>query len=303
LFNRAELARRHRAWYPSEGLLTCAHHTIAWTFQGRTTSPWGEVPAVEGGGDAYVRAAVESARAAGCTRVLLSSEDFCALDRAAIQRLAASLRAWSDVVRIVAYVRRQDLFAESAYNMEVKWWATRLREDFDEYMRSRQDEPDYARILDEWAGVFGVANLVVRSYDRGSLEQGDVRADFCRVAGMSADGLQFADARANESLGPKTLETMRVLNNLDIANAVHEHIAVRLLAYDAKHRSPRCVLFEPEQRRAYLARFESSNARLRAYGIDPGEFELGDVALPARNVRKLTPEEFAAMFTFLATPA
>ena len=96
---------------------------------------------------------------------------------------------------------------------------------------------------------------------------------------------------------------MRVLNNLDIADAVHERIAVRLLAYDATHRSPRCILFEPDRRRAFLARFEASNARLQAYGIDPAVLALGDGPLPARNVRKLAPEEFAAMFSFLAAPA
>ena len=283
--------------------MVCAHHTIAWTFGGRTASPWGPVPVVVGGGDAYVRAAVASARAAGCTRVVISSEEFCALDHAAIRRLEASLRALSDRVRIVAYVRRQDLIAESAYNMEVKWWATRVREEFDEYVRARKDEPDYARALGAWADAFGVDGLVVRPYDRGSLDGGDVRADFCRSAGVGAEGLHFADARANESLGPTTLETMRVLNNLDIANAVHEHIAARLLAYDAARRSPRCVLFEPDQRRAFLARFEASNAHLHAYGIDPAVLTLGAGTLPARNVRKLTPEEFAAMFTYLATPA
>ena len=52
LDNQSELARRHRLWYPSEGLLVCAHHTVAWTLQGRTTSPWGAVPAMEGGGEA-----------------------------------------------------------------------------------------------------------------------------------------------------------------------------------------------------------------------------------------------------------
>ena len=66
---------------------------------------------------------------------------------------------------------------------------------------------------------------------------------------------------------------------------------------------PRCVLFEPDRRRAFLAGFEASNARLQAYGIDPAAFALGDVALPACNVRRLTPEAFAAMFSYLAAPA
>jgi hypothetical protein len=90
LKNRKALIRQCQTYYPGEGLLTCAHHTVAWSFQGRETSPWGPVPILEGGGDAYVRAATESAGAKGCTTIILSSEEFCTFDSDAIRLLSKS---------------------------------------------------------------------------------------------------------------------------------------------------------------------------------------------------------------------
>lgn len=301
--NRDALVRQHRVWYPPAGPQDRAHHTLAWMLLGRKTSAWGPVPELAGGAEGYVRAAGDDARARGCTKVIFSSEDFCVLDRDGIERLAASLRGIFSVVRVVAYVRRQDLQIESAYNMEVRWWGTRVREEFDEYASVRAIGSDYASVLDQWSRAFGVSNLAVRAYDRRLLADGDVRADFCRTAGIGSDGLQFARETANDSLGPRTLETMRVLNNLDIATPVHEHIAARLHAWDAANHSPRCVLFEPGPRRAYVARHAASNERLRSYGLDPVPLTLGSDALPERNVTRLTPEVFAEMFSYLASTA
>lgn len=300
LRNRTALVQRHRTYYPDDGLLDYAHHTLAWTFLGRTASPWGQVPVIEGGADEYVRSAIDRARSHGCTGVIFSSEVFCEFDLDAVRRLFDSLRARADSVRIVAYIRRQDLFAESAYNMEVKWWATRMRADFDEYLASRSTPPDYFRTLDAWASVFGRDSMIVRRYERGVLENRDIRSDFCTAIGLGSEGLGPLEPDSNDSLGPRTLETMRVLNNLDLPDRLHEQVAMRLLSYDVKNRSPRAVLFDPEPRRAYLAPLEPANRALQAFGVDPASLAIGDDAMPARNVRKLTPGEFAEMFTFLS---
>ncbi|CAG1003331.1 hypothetical protein BURK1_03033 [Burkholderiales bacterium] len=298
--NRQSLIRQYRTYYPDEGLLICAHHTVAWAFMGRKTSPWGPVPAIEGGGDAYVRAAIDSARSRGCTSVILSSEEFCLFDPEAVRRLYESLRARASSTRIVAYIRRQDLFAESAYNMEVKWWATRVRAEFDEYLRSMHTPPDYSGILATWASAFGADNLIVRRYERGALEGRDIRADFCRAAGLGPGGLGAMGRDVNDSLGPRTLEMMRVLNNLDIAKGVHEQIVSRLLSHDVRMRSPRCVLFDPEKRRAYMASLYQANMGLTAFGVDPAVFALDDDACQQPNVRRLTTAEFTEIFAYLS---
>lgn len=300
LKNRKTLVRERRSYYSEEGLITCAHHTVAWTFQGRKTSPWGPVPIVDGGGDAYVRAAVESAKAQGCDTVIWSSEEFCALDVEAIRALYRALRGVGASVQIVAYIRRQDLLVESAYNMQVKWWGTRLRIDFDDYVKDKRAYPNYYRALKVWARVFGAGSVIVRRYEREALEQRDVRPDFCQAIGMNPQGLGHMEGSVNDSLGPSTLEFLRIMNSLDIPKEEHERIAMRLLSYDTEARSPRSVLFSPDQRRAYMAPFERGNGRLAEFGIDPAALTVGSEPLEPRNISRLSLEEFGDMLKYVS---
>lgn len=300
LKNRKALIRECQTYYPREGLLTCAHHTVAWSFQGRETSPWGPVALLEGGGDAYVRAAMESANAKACTTIVLSSEEFCTFDLDAIQSLSKSLRAMADSVQIVAYIRRQDLLVESAYNMQVKWWGARLRADFDEYVKDKRAYPNYFRVLKGWVGVFGVNNLIVRRYERDALESRDIRIDFCTAVGLNHEALDHMEDGVNDSLGPRTLEFLRILNNLDVSRDEHERIATRLLSYDMENQSPKCVLFGPDQRRAYMAPFEMGNRKLAQFGVDPEPLMVGGDSVRTRNVRRLTRGEFAEMLAYVS---
>lgn len=300
LKNRKALIRRCQTYYPQEGLLTCAHHTVAWSFQGREASPWGPVAVLEGGGDAYLRAAMESASSKGCTKIVLSSEEFCTFDLDAIQSLSKSLRAMADSVKVVAYIRRQDLLVESAYNMQVKWWGARLRADFDEYVKGKRAYPNYFRILKGWAGVFGVSNLIVRRYEREALESRDVRIDFCEAVGLNHEGLGHMEEDVNDSLGPKALEFLRILNNLDVSKDEHERIATRLLSYDRENHSPKCRLFGPDQRRAYMVPFEIGNRKLAQFGVDPEPLMVGDDSLGTRNLRRLTQGEFADILAYVS---
>jgi len=300
--NREKLAGTLGTYYPDEGLLTCAHHTVAWTFRKMSSSPWGPVPLIEGGGSTYVQRAVESARSRGCTRIIFSSEAFCNADLDTLRRLSDALGPVATSVQVVAYIRRQDLFMESIYNMDVKWWGTRVRADFDEYLARKPTGPDYAEVLGRWASVFGRGSIVVRPYSRDALEGRDIRSDFCRAVGLDSPDLDMAEPESNRSLGPRTLETMRVLNNLDVTEDAHKAIEARFVAYDQRNGSPRSVLFEPDARRAYMTALEQSNDGLVAFGVDPAQFVVGDDETGRRNVRKQTPAELAEMFAYLGRP-
>lgn len=299
LKNRKALIQQQRTYYPSEGLLSCAHHTVAWTFQGRETSPWGPVPKLEGGGDVYIRNAIDSARSRGCNRIIFSSEEFCTFDVDSIRNLYNSLRPLASSVQVVAYVRRQDLLVESAYNMEVKWWGARLTAEFDEYVKNKGAHPNYYRALKGWATVFGADSLTVRCYQRIALVGKDIRVDFCDAVGLSREGLSHMDEDVNDSLGPKTLEFLRVLNNIDLARAEHERISGRLQTYDAEMQSPKAILFRLEDRRSYMAAFERSNGRLGEFGVAAESLMVSDDEGTGRNVSRLTWLEFNDLYDYV----
>lgn len=300
--HREALAERFRISYPAEGLLVCAHHPLAWAFLGRTESAWGTVRGIEAGPEASLQDAIDRARDAGCTRVVFSSEEFREFDRDAIGRLADALRGHADDVRIVAYLRRQDVLAESAYNMEVQWWGTRERLAFADFLSQHYAVPDYAPTLAAWADAFGRDALVARAYRRDAGVRWDVREDFCGILGIAPGDLAHPASGSNESLGPVTLEGLRVLNNLALGDDVHRSIVARLHEYDARHHSPRAVLFAPEERRAWLDRAGGDKRGLAAFGVDADALALDGAALPERNVEPLSPQAFAELFTYLGSP-
>jgi hypothetical protein len=292
LMNKAELITKLNTYYPDEGLLTCAHHTIAWTFQNRKSSPWGAVPVVAGGGSSYVRAAVNSAKAQNCSRVIFSSEDFCRFKRNEVRLLRQALNQPGNSTKIIAYIRRQDLFNESAYNMGVKWWGSRLKMDFSDYIKDKGAFPNYHHKLAAWSDIFGAENVTVRGYDRASLDMNDIRIDFCNAIGIDSTALRLAEQSSNDSLGPTTLEFLRILNSLDIPREKHDRIASRLLDFDASHHAPKAVLFDPEQRRLFMAPFGETNEYLQQFGIQTDALALGAKPMPTQNIRKLTLDEF-----------
>jgi len=300
--HRTSLARRYGIAYPVEGLLGSAHHPIAWALQGRTESAWGPVRGVDSGPEACMRAAIERARNAGATHVVFSTEEFRNFDREAVARIAGALRTCAEVVRIVVYLRRQDRLAESSYNMEVQWWARRAREGFLEYVAGPESSPAYRSVLERWADAFGRDAIVARAYRRDATDAWDVRSDFAGVLGIPPGALPPRAEGLNDSLGPTTLEALRVLNNLAVSNDVHRSIVARLHEFDAEHRSPRAVLFEPRSRRAFLESQEAANDGLGAFGVDRNAFVLDGASMPERNVYPLSPQAFAGLFSYLAAP-
>jgi hypothetical protein len=121
-------------------------------------------------------------------RCVMSSEHISRLLRspAEVGRLGDLLRPHFGTIEVVAYLRRQDQHAASAY-------AERLRGGILAPPALPEGGPaelpnyDYARLLDLFATVFGAASLRPRIFDRENLVGGDVVTDFMSVAGIAVE--------------------------------------------------------------------------------------------------------------------
>ncbi|MBI5429089.1 MAG: hypothetical protein HY938_01385 [Nitrosomonadales bacterium] len=297
LKNRERLAITNKIYYPEEGMLFCAHHNLAWAIQNKKKSPWGDVPLVEGGAESFIIQAIDKARGKGCDTIIFSSEEFCTLTTPQINQLHDMVSRHADSVKIVAYIRRQDLIIESGYNMEVKWWGVRLTQTFSDYIKAREGYPNYHATLSNWANAFGSNSLIVRPFERELFDQKDVRVDFCRQVGLEIDNLDLIDEGSNVSLGPQTVEFLRILNNLDISAEDHEAISSRLLMYDVEQGSPSCIFFDPRQRVRFMEFCDEANSNLIKWGIELDNFKLDPDQLPSKNVNTLTLEEFSQLLT------
>lgn len=125
-------------------------------------------------------------------------------------RLKELLRTMGDrPVRIVVYLRRQDLFYLSGYSQRIKNGSTLpwsdLSENFDPSVY------DYASLLEGWKSAFGRENIIVRVFERPQMIGGDLIRDFLSVIGFE-DAPVAETVRKNESLDYRSLEFLRRLN-------------------------------------------------------------------------------------------
>ncbi len=301
LKNKQKLINEEKIYYPDEGLLKSAHHLISWGFRNIPPSSFrmGEVPVQ--GADEIFNDISNSAYQNNCNTVIVSSEDFCALQPDEIKQLVSVIQRHHFDIKMIAYLRRQDQFFESAYNMQVKWWVTRYKLDFSDYLKSHNTIIDYTSAIEGWANALGAENIILRPFNQEKLIGGDVRTDFCNTVGINWKNYGITIERTNISLSAQTLEFLKTMNNLDLQEDEHKKIVRRLLEYDAKQKQPKCVLFTPDERIAFLDMFKESNKVLERYFHNLDFLALNDKKLPEKNVKPLALSEFNKILKFAAT--
>ena len=168
-----------------------------------------------------LRGALDRARSAGLARLVWSNESL--LDRsdttiAALAQLGDGVR-----VRVVAYVRRHDAWARSAYiqwGLKHKAYAGPLR-DFGSWRGKRSFR--LMPRLQPWRTAFGTA-MTVRNFDAVA----DAARDFCEVAGL--DPAAFATERRNQEPSGVELALRAVFNEAVPGPALPSHFDQALAA-------------------------------------------------------------------------
>jgi len=143
---------------------------------------------------------------------------------AEIKRIAHLLRPLFDTVEVVVYLRRQDLYAYSAYSTSVRGGQ---RKTFSfETINAKGPYYNYRLLLENWSEVFGEDALKVRLFEKSRLVGNDVVSDFQSVTNIDTLGLNLVSpASANEALSHTALCLLREFNALTESDS-------RLLGYD-----------------------------------------------------------------------
>ncbi|MFN6998800.1 MAG: hypothetical protein ACK4ST_02040, partial [Elioraea tepidiphila] len=251
---------RHGILYPAAATIGKAHHAIgAAIFPGRA-GRLGGVPrdAALARALADVHAEIERHQP---TTVILSTEYLWGVlspDR--IRRLLAAFPDWR--VHVVAYLRRQDLLAQSLYIQAVKAGHAGGFHEWLEHSQAGSKAPfDFFRVLRSWSGCG--ADVIVRVYETGSITP-DVRVDFLETVGAGTAVAPPAGNRAvNTTPDATTVELLRVVNreiaDPDVANRLRRRIM---------RSSPARAPFAPlpylghEEAALFVARFAEGNRRV-----------------------------------------
>ncbi|MDX1619906.1 MAG: hypothetical protein R3320_02875 [Nitriliruptorales bacterium] len=118
-------------------------------------------------------------------------------------------RIFADEVLVVAYVRPQWEYLDSLYTQRVK--RGYIDDTYVTFIEANHDQPrlDYVTTFDQWERGSGEA-LRLRPYDRASLRDGDVVADFLSTSGL--ERLDLGTATANPRPGARAVEALRLLH-------------------------------------------------------------------------------------------
>lgn len=191
----------------------------------------------------------EEANCSPYDKLLVSSEGFCSLrTRKEIADLYDMLTGFD--VKIIAYVRRPDLWLESWYSQVVKN-APFSNRTFPEYLQSHQ-EPSLKTII-KYGDQFGFGNLIVRPFERSKLFCGDLYKDFLKCLNVSFEVPQSNNL--NVSPDVYVTELFRNLNSsLSLADSERVALYRRIMKYisvsDTKH------YFDPQSRLQFLSNYK-----------------------------------------------
>ncbi len=184
-------------------------------------------------------------------------------------RLKEDLQKRNLAVRIIVYLRRQDLWMESYYAQKVKEGRTGDR--LDAFIKGLENVGyplDYYQYIDELASLFGKENLDIRIFEKTQFcgAEHTIYSDFLDIFGLSMEnGFEIGLERYNVKYEGDLLEARRILNSLpeyqhpwhplkDPFNLLH---SMQTINAGTKY-----AYFDEREREAFLDLFAESNRKL-----------------------------------------
>ena len=172
-------------------------------------------------------------------------------------------------VKVVVYLRRQDELVQSLWNQNVKSnerWQTSF-EQFIEEKKFRYFPLDYYKKLTQIANIMGKENVIVRVYERGQFEDGDLIADFTKTLGIQLnDQFKMLDSAINLSLKGNFLEIKRMINGVPAYREKTDFLQNTLLtACSEKDKIvpiEKTSLFKYEDQVAFQSKYDKSNEKV-----------------------------------------
>lgn len=199
--------------------------------------------------------------------VIISSEDIANRDTEKFLKLA---KKKYDNIKVVIYLRRQDLAVESAWNQEIKGdWVYNMT--IHEYLTEDVIESlHYLRQLDEISNIIGKNNLIVRIYEKQQFlgVNHTIMSDFLSIIGVEANWEEWAECKAqNPRLLGNYFEIKNIFNSgyfsegSEISNSQYEREFVRLSQeFNSVKRNE--GYFTKQERKEILEKFELENEQI-----------------------------------------
>jgi len=230
-----------------------------------------------------------------CNVIILSSEAFLTMDKYFIRNL---INEFNIMTEAIVYLKRQDLFLESSWK---QWHFKNLHyKDFNDFVK-KFELYDYFTILDEWRNLLGKNNIKVFPFEKRIFPNGllkhflqqlklseeqisqmnfDIpKTMFGTNQGLSTKGLKFAFLVRELSNGPLDYK---------IENFIHKYLG------DVFHKDhfENYGLFELEDRKKYIGKWEECNSKVSKDFFDSNTLFTDTIDIPKSN-EEITIDDIA----------
>jgi len=208
-------------------------------------------------------------------------------------------------VKVVLYLRRQDLHLESYYRQLVRGgnFTTPFGPTAIDDM-VHPDYYDYNRQLNALENQFGRENIILRIYDRNEFHGGNLAADFCHAVGLEwRDEFVQAPRNENPSIDARLTDMLLAANAAipDRGGLLREFKELIDCVEEFTFKDREGRLLSPADRIAMVERFSGGNARIaRRYFNREELFDTSDLDT-LKAPKKLTDNDlYLLMFNLNA---
>lgn len=203
--------------------------------------------------------------------VIMSAESFSFIfEKQVIENLYQALKQYFDEIKIIVYLRRQDEQIISHHQQESKghngtgvlFFGTDCHA-IPQDIEHHRYYMDYYMRISLWADIFGDDNIIVKDFDKNTLKDHDVVADFFSIFHLSIP--QKKTYILNESNGFEKTKIGHLLNRY-IQSRQLRHYLFSYLSNEGK------MLPSKSQAQEYYKHFLESNKKLKKrFGIQFNE--------------------------------
>lgn len=194
-----------------------------------------------------------------CDSFIISSECFTEAKEYASQ--LSKLKNIFNKIYIIIYIRRQDEWVKSLYKQSVMY-NHKIQFTIDEWAEIFMFKgylyfnANFLQTIDRWALLFGEENIILRSYDNGILQFGNIVGDFCDILKIPSE--KFINHQIFANVGIKNreiIEMYRITNGyLSLKN--QKELESKLFI----NKSENQPFLSPNQARIIMENFSTVNS-------------------------------------------
>lgn len=170
-------------------------------------------------------------------------------------------------VKVVVYVRRQDLYIEAWWNQAVKYYPRSFKT-FEEYVNSDvvlSHNLDYYKKIKEIADCIGRENVIVKVFEKEIFlaSQYGLYQDFLHALGEEVQpDYVMPSQNVNDSLRGNFIEIKRLINEVPEYRQVPDFLKRQVIKASSMVSQEKVSYFAHEDKLKFLQKYEESNRKL-----------------------------------------